>query len=69
MQDMDLALAMYSCALDINQYFTPIYQFETVITENRMKELYIKAGQKDEAQLHYKNALNLLKHLYTIMYG
>ena len=69
MQEIDLALSMYSCALDINQHFTPIYRFETVISENRMKDLYLKIGQKDEAKAHYKNALNLLKHLYTTMYG
>ena len=68
-EEMDLALAMYATALDINQHFTPIYQFETVITKNRLKELYMKIGQPEEAMIHYKNALNLLKHLYTNIEG
>ncbi|CAF4872024.1 unnamed protein product, partial [Rotaria sp. Silwood1] len=30
MNDMDMALAVYACALELNKDFTPIYQLETV---------------------------------------
>ncbi len=67
--EIDLSLAMYTCALEINQDFTPIYQLETVITESRLGDLFAKTGQHDEALIQHKNALNHLKHLYKNLSG
>ncbi len=36
-EEMDLSLAMYVCAFETNQDFTPIHQLETVITEKPIR--------------------------------
>ncbi len=68
--EIDLALAMYACAFEINQHSAPIHQLDAVKTLRGMGDVCCKVGERtDEATKYYQEALKLLKRLYTTVYG
>ncbi|CAF1160680.1 unnamed protein product [Rotaria sordida] len=55
--DLDLSLAAYEYALEINQDFSPIYQLETVITESRLGILFNNVKEMEEASTYQKKSI------------
>lgn len=67
---IDFALAMYACAYEINQHFTPIYQLDTARTLRGMGDVCCKSKNRlNEAVQYYQDALKVLKRIYNEISG